>query len=531
MKKIREYIAENKKEVGLNILGLILAIVIVSGFFVFWSHYKVMWFCDEMYSYFNANSEYGLGPRVENGKWYDAQFVVDDMSADTSKGRFNITIHNTKGDEHPPIYFLTMRLMSIIMDGSISKWVGLSINLICVIGVCILTYILFYLITRKKLAALFVAVAVCSVPSALTSAMLIRMYCMLTAWGVLYVFLSYLVMQDYDKKVKKGLYVALALTTTCGFLTQYYFAVFAVGFTAVYCVWFAVKKQWNDIKWFLGSMFSSVILATILWKSWVRQMFLGYCGKDVLSSAFDFSKLFDEMIYAFTCMPKLMFYDYYIVCMILILAGMIFLIVKKNKNVSIISMLLLGALFYCMVVAHVTPSYYMDSRYFYLPTSIAYIGVFLIFVSCMEYIPQKKIKTILVNLVLVGVIAFNTWTAWYNDMAMGYVDKSRAYFEKLEILKEYSDIPWMFYGYECWSMMENYYDMALGSRFIVYNDINDFDSFKCPTDGEDFVIMINSNSYPEPELILDKLNYSEGCEHEFEFLFFKSANFYVIRHK
>lgn len=523
---------KNDNGIGIHILAVFCAVLIVTGVFTFWSHYKVMWFCDEIYTFFTANSEYGLGGRIQYGTWYDSRFVVDDLTADTSDGLFNRTIVNVKNDEHPPVYFLAIRLMSIIMDGSISKWVGLSINLFCVIAICIMTYILFYRITGKKRWAFLVSVAVCIVPSFLTNAMLIRMYCMLTLWGVLYTLLCYMILSDNDIiKKKRALYTGLSLTTTLGFLTQYYFAVFAVGFTALSCVYFIMKKRWNDIKYYLISMFSAVVFATILWKSWFRQMFLGYCGQDVLSSAFNFSSLLKEILYAFTCMPKLIFYDYYVVGILLILGGIIFLIIKKNDRLPIITILLGTSLFYCMVVAHVTPSYYMDARYFYLPTTMAYIVILLILVSCMEYIPVSKLQNGAISGTIVLLMIFHIWTAWYNGMAMGYVDKTREYFEKREVLKQYDELPWMFYGYECWSMMENYYDMALGSKFIVYNDMNDFDSQKCPVGGQDFIIMINSNSYHEPEEILEKLKQTVGCNHEFEYLFNKSAAFYLIRHK
>lgn len=531
MKKIADFLKENKKEIGLNALGVLVAVAIVVGYFLFWSHYKVMWFCDEMYTYFTANSEYALGARIEPGKWYDAQFVVDDMSADITKGRFNRTFDNVRGDEHPPIYFLTIRLMSIIMKGSISPWIGLSVNLICVIIICILTYLFIYLVTKKKALALLVAFTVCTVPSALTSAMLIRMYCMLTLWGVFYSLLAYVIWKEYGRKIRPLFFVAICLVTVCGFLTQYYFAVFAVGVTIAMTIYYIVKKKWLDILWYGLSMAASVGISTVLWKSWIRQMFFGYCGQDVLKSAADFSEFISHVKYAVNIVPKLLFYDFYVLGIILIVAGVVFLIVKKHKNLPFIAILLGGSLFYCIIVAHVTPYYYLESRYFYLPATVVYIAVWLEVISVMDAVRNIKIRNVAFAVIFAGITVFNACTAWFNDMGMGYVDKSREYFEKLEILDEYADLPWLYYGFESWTMMENYYDMARGSSFILYNDLSDFDETKCPTDGRDFIMIVNQKCYPEPEKIVAKLDHCEECNHEAAYLFTKGGLFYLIRHK
>lgn len=527
----------DKKECGLVVLCGSIAIAVVVCAFLFWSRLKVMWFCDEIYSFFTANSEYGLGGRIEYGKWYDSQFIVDDLTADTRTGRFTRTLENVRNDEHPPIFFLMMRVMSLIMKGSISKWVGLSINLICMIGLCLLSYVLFYLLTRKKILAMLSSIALCLLPSVMTNAMLIRMYCMLSAWGMLYVLLAYLIFKDYFGKWKWTLYVAICLTTTCGFLTQYYFAVFAVGFTLAMMVYLFLHKRYKHMIAYMVSMASSVVIATVAWRHWIRQMFLGYCGQDVVKSAFDPTRLLSDIWYSVTIMPKITFFKWYVVGMILMVIGIGYLVEKKNKEVPFIAILLCGSHFYSLVVAHVTPIYYMDTRYFYLSTAICYIAVIMVLLQCITYLPKVKNHYRVQVAAMVLLIAFNMYNAWFDEMGMGYVDRSGEYFEKLDKMYEYKDIPWMYYGYECWSMMELYYDMAGCTNFIVYHDgaldggISDFDDHVCPTNGQDFLIMINANSYEDPYQILKKLDTSEGCHHEYEFICKKSSNIFVVRHK
>ncbi len=522
---------QNKKEIILNVLVLLVTTAIVAGVFVYWGNHKIMWFCDEIYSYFTANSGSGLGPRVTYGTWYNGSFVVDDMSPEAGQF-FRRTINNVKVDDHPPVYFLTMHAASLLAGRSISKWIGLSVNLVCVIGISIFAYIVFYMISRKKYVAMLSSIALCILPSMLTNGMLIRMYCMMTAWAMFYVFLSYLVMQEnVNKWLKLFLYLVLSAATAFGFLTQYYFAVFAVGFTAVYTIFCVVRKRWKQIGCYIASMVLAVGIATFLWDEWIDQIFYRYCGEEVMSKAGDFSNVLHEVFIGFTYLPKLMFYNFWIIGSILVIAGIIFLIVKKNKNLPIISMLLGGSFFYSVIIAHVTPSFYLDYRYFYMAAAIAYMAVLIIFISCTEYLPDDRVKKYAVYVVPAFLAVFNILVSQLDDMSMGYVDKTGQYQEKIATLKEYGNIPWVYYGYENWTMMENYYDFPLCDRYIVYNDM--FDYTGCPGEGEDFLFMLDARWYKDEvkDAVLDRLGKIDGCSHEVEFLFSKGSEIYLVRHK
>lgn len=527
---LKEFLIKNKKNILRNMAAMALTVAIVVGVFVFWSQYKVMWFCDEIYSLFTANSGYCQEGRLEYGTWYDSQFVIDDLTPEFGQF-YRRTIHNSTVDDHPPIYFLTLHTVSLLMRPSTSKWIGLWVNLLCVIGIAILAYLIFYGISKKKVIAIMGSVALCILPSLLTNSMLIRMYCMQTAWAVLFVYLSYLLTKNLKNYVRYIICFLLACTTTCGFLTQYYFAVFAVGFTICIGIYYIIRKEWKNLGLYFGAMVLSVVMATIFWKSWIDQIFSAYCGEEVLSQAANFSTLFKDIKTGFTFLPQLMFYDFYILGMVLIAAGIIFLIVKKDKHLPIVSFLFGSSFFYSLIVAHVTPSYYLDYRYFYMAVAVAYIGVIILAVALCEYIKISKIKTVYLQYGIIAVlIAFNLYTAAFNEMSMGYVDKSGEYNRKRAILaNEYGDIPWVYYGWEGWSMMETYYDLTLCQEFILYNDTYDFTNEMCPGEGEDFLFIVNTNSYNKEEIV-DKLKDTIGCDHEIEYLFNKGGAVYLIKH-
>lgn len=531
MKKFREFYQQHKKEIGLSVLSIIITLCIAAGIFVYWGQYKVIWFCDEIYSYFTANSAYSIGNRLEYGVWYDSDFVIDDMTPEHGRYFFR-TRHNVRTDDHPPIYFITMHLMSLLAGRSISKWVGLSINFICFLGIALFTYAFLYLVTRKKVLSVLGAAALLCLPSLLTCSMLIRMYCMMTAWAVLFVLLSYLLWAEIGKrKVHKIiLHLLLAGVTAFGFLTQYYFAVFAVGFTAVYGICCLAEKKWKKILSYLGSMLLGVWIATYLWPDWIYQLFFQYCGEAVFSQAGNWDGLWKEIAFGLTVMPRLMFYRFYIIGMVLIVAGMAFLIYKKDEKLPVVAMTMGSTLFYSLVVAHVTPSFYLDYRYFYMATVVMYLGFLVLLVRCISYLPVTKYTRYIPVIVPGFLILFNALTAQLDGMAMGYVDKTNEYNRKRAVLSEYKELPWVVYGYENWTLMETYYDLALGERFIVYSDTVDFEDGRCIGDGQDFLLFFNNSFEYDEEQILDRLNQTDGCNHEIEYLFRKGSEVYLVKH-
>ncbi|MGN0160153.1 MAG: hypothetical protein ACI4AQ_02060 [Lachnospiraceae bacterium] len=529
MEKILDVLKTYKKIFLENILAIVITLTVIAGIFMFWGHYKVVWFCDEIYSYFISNSGYSVAGRLEYGSWYDSQFVKDDLT--TEYGRFyKRTLHNADSDVHPPVYYLVFHTISRIMQGDYSKWVGLMVNFICTMGMGVFLYLLFYKITKKKFAAGIMSVAVCSLPSILTAQMLIRMYCMQTALGIAYLFLSYLLMDEEKVWKRVILYILVSVTTTLGFLTQYYFSIFVVGYTIAYTIYCIIRKKWSSMCWYIVAMTFSVYLATRYWIRWVTQVFTGYRGDEVMANAADFSKLLQSAGLGILQLAKLIFYKFYIIGIILVVVGFVFLCIKKNANVPFVSIVMFGTLFAVTLIKQVTPESVADPRYYYMPVAMGYIAILLIFYHCAGYF-NLRAKEISMNIPVIVLLVFSIWTAMTDEMAVGYVDRSGGYNENRRLISQYSDIPWVVYGFENWTLMETYYDLTLGSRFCVYCDWTNFDDTKCPGEGEDFLFFFNNSFDYEADDIVERIKNTPGCRHEVELLCTKGSVIYYVHHK
>lgn len=180
----------------------------------------------------------------EEPVWITAEQFKDYITTD-SRDNFNyLSVYfNVKDDNHPPLHFMALHTVSSIFPGKISPWMGCSINLVLILGICVLLMKICreFLFQDKEPGIAACILYACSM-AGIATLLLIRMYAMLTFFCMAALYL-------HMKKRKTGQWKngnkLLILVTVCGFLTQYYFVIFMLflaGVTAVY-LWRTEKKN------------------------------------------------------------------------------------------------------------------------------------------------------------------------------------------------------------------------------------------------------------------------------------------------
>lgn len=180
----------------------------------------------------------------EEPVWISAKQFQDYITTD-SRDDFNyLSVYfNVKDDNHPPLHFMALHTISSIWKGRISPWMGCSINLAMILGVCILLMkISREILNKTEEFGRTVCVLYALSMAGIATLLLIRMYAMLT-------FFCMTVLYIHLKKKKEGTWKTrnklLIFATVCGFLTQYYFVIFMLflaGVTVVY-LWKTEKKE------------------------------------------------------------------------------------------------------------------------------------------------------------------------------------------------------------------------------------------------------------------------------------------------
>lgn len=446
---------------------LLMAIIVFFTIsFILWGNIKCVNFCDEIYTYIlsNSDSEF-LTFQLEPGRWYLDGETNEILSANRGFDFAQVMLNN-KGDVHPPMYYFVIHILSVLVAGSSSKWIGLAANWIFAVISLIILYAFMRQITGKRAIAACMCLVYIASPAIISTNMLIRMYAMFSMWVFLFLYILYWI---YKGKKNVWMYLSLAAVTFFGFLTQYYFAIICVLLSVFYCVNLLIKKQWKAIVAYIGSLVGAVIVATVFWRTWIKHMFSGYLGGAVVENAFNFGKIIDDFKYGFVHLFTLMYGKLGIVVGLILLAAVIYLLIKKDKRVYPALSVIATALIYSIAVVHLTPTHLLSYRYFYPVVLMAYLGEFFLIYIALENLAKSRYVVVTVTLCLIFV-GLSFMRPLYDEDSVSHVDLSGRHGALMELLGEHAQIPWFYYGYENAVMAELFYDSMMAERFMVLNN-------------------------------------------------------------
>lgn len=213
---------------------------------------------DEFYSYGLANSYkkpflYNYSYNKEDGvTLYD---MIDPfwMTGDDFKYymrtnhdtafRYDSVYYNQAKDTIPPLYYCILHTICSINTGKFSWYYALGINLVCLVITQIFTYLLAAKVTRSKFAALLVVAFWGFTLGGISNFIFLRMYAMLTMFGVIYTYLTVRLHTTKEPKLKD--YVMIVLAAFLGAMTHHNFLIFAFFCTAFSCLFLLMQRAFK----------------------------------------------------------------------------------------------------------------------------------------------------------------------------------------------------------------------------------------------------------------------------------------------
>ena len=338
----------NKKSSKI-LLALILILSLANA--IYWGSRKEGYHVDEMYMYGTANSEYlpfmHLGPqeysvkdwmhdygassdlisffkniikdigilkadgfKIKNSEIYTAYSRARECSNDmystgwmsgndyldyltaTEDSRFNYlsVYYNFRGDNHPPLYAMLLHTVCSFFPGQFSKWFGIGLNTF----ILLLTILMLYMIVSRFLGGDEPALMICALYGLSTSAVLsvtfIRMYALLTLSVLCFVYAHLILLGknfEWDKKDSRR----LILSTLLGYLSQYYFIIFAFFSFIAFSIIFFKNRKFKSFFRYLKLFIISAVTGLILWPFSLKAVFSGSRGAESFNSIFSFEDL------------------------------------------------------------------------------------------------------------------------------------------------------------------------------------------------------------------------------------------------
>lgn len=236
-------------------------------------------FIDEVYSYGLANSSFApFLSDVKGGSVTGQFFTREDFENYLTVGEddgfaFASVYYNQTRDVHPPLYYWLLNVCcSLFFRGQISKWAGLAVNIIFHLASSACLYALVLeLYGSRKAAAATAALFGLSV-LAMSAAMMIRMYAVMTFFTVLLALVCAKITANPEKKI---FYPLFMLVLFLGLMTQYFFVFYAFFLCAAFVIRALVKKEFRPLGRFCIFAFGGVALMVAVFPASLKHIFVG----------------------------------------------------------------------------------------------------------------------------------------------------------------------------------------------------------------------------------------------------------------
>ena len=165
----------------------------------------------------------------------------------------------------------------------------------------------------------------------------------------------------------------------------------------------------------------------------------------------------------------------------------------------------------------------MADRYFFASCQTLLIAILCLIALVVKVIDKKQVQicsvVLMLGLILCGVVRHNY---------ISQIDFDKSEIKNREILTEYGDIPWVYYGGEDWKMAGHLMDFLIPEEYIVLSVNTDYSQNEKVNEMTEFIMYVKDYYY-DPKGAFEEMEKALGCTLEREFLFEReySKVFYV----
>lgn len=336
------------------------------------------------------------------------------------------------------------------------------------------------------------------------------MYLLLTLWTVLFVYINFLLWKN-DKNYK--LYAYLCAVTFCGFMTQYYFIIFAFFISACFFLSKLLLKAYKAVAAYTIAMFGTLSVAVLYYPAALSHIFSGYRGTEAFENFSSSNTLANMKIFARIMNEQLFtqvlpIYLILIVCCFLLVyfiknydfewnskaSWFIFVQkdIKKKKYKITYSAICCFVIFvacigYFVLISKVAP-YRVDRYIFSIYPLIVLIFTKLI-ISLMDY--YGKYKTSYLKVIVFVLLAINIGGCISGNVNYVYPE----YKEKTELMDQYGYLEAVYIAKERYRINEDIQLLEHLERTYVTRTDGTEAAIELKAAGADGCIVFITNEY------------------------------------
>lgn len=300
---------------------------------------------------------------TRSSTWLSGQAYRDYVTVSESN-TFNYAsvYYNQRGDVHPPLYYMALHTICSFFPGVFSPWFALSLNIVFLLLMLVILYRMVNVHLGGETTALVTVAVVGLCCGTMTTALYLRMYALMTLMIVACCAVHLRVFAD-DFRWKGKNAVLLILTILGGYMTHYYFVIYAIGIAAVSVMLMAARRRWLLLLKYILLLVSAAAIGLCIWPFAIKHVFLGYRGAvaiDTLRSG-DFYLIRTRLIMQQIAAQVLGGKGYILLFVSVAIIGVS--LWKKGWNLPVAkgALVFLPILFYVVVVSQIVP--YFADRY------------------------------------------------------------------------------------------------------------------------------------------------------------------------
>ena len=453
-----------KKKNQINLVVFITIVLILCGLMTFYMSKKEGFHEDEMFTYGSSNCTYdnlfqphgkedtfnkiarnyiivegNIGKTIENAWYYfthqdEWNKLFSEISSKEypvwktrEEARDYLTVspnerfsyasvyYNQARDVHPPLYCILNHTVCSFFPDTFSKYFFFSISLVFFAGTCFIIRNILKLLNKEKLVIPAVLLYGLSI-GAISTVIYARMYMMLAFFTLAYFYLT-LKIYKLDFKMTRQTKILLGATTILGFLSQYYFCIFALGCFIVMIALMIKEKKWHELKSYIVTHIISALIGILVYPICIYQIFFSYRGVGTAGANgayFEGLVKFIELLFKAYSLPVVLGF----ILLALFTAWYIYKFIKSKEKGSLL-LLIIPTLLSIIVIAKISP--YKELRYLYGILPVLSILIVLGLHSFIgTVIKNKKVGIAILSVIIAMVSIYGLATKEPEHLYKGY---------------------------------------------------------------------------------------------------------------
>ena len=488
---------ENKEKIK-KILIIIL-IAIMSGIIFFYQTQKIGLHEDEGYTLCSSvNPDNGVMDAYDKGEtdpvWRTSEYVKQALTLTTNNIlNFKALYMNQAYDNHPPVFYTLVHFTTLFFGGNFSLYSAFIVNILAFILSCLVLIKILKILNKENLT---IPVLILYGLSMGTISMVIfqRMYMVLTLFILTYFYLS-LKLYKNDFVMDKKITIQLGITTVLGFLTQYFFAIYAFFIFAIMLIEMIRTKK--DKKIIFKYIVSHIIYATVgilLFVPCIKHLLFSDRGLTNLENSGYLAHVFDylkHLAYAFSINNS---NTLLMVAILILFAIATITLCVKSKEKFVVLITIVPSIFYYFIAVRMTS--FQELRYIMPVIPFVVLTFFFILNKFITFKYNYILFTVISLALVINGIIFSKPLFLYEN-----------YKNILNIAEENKDKSFVYVYDNFFNHMQNVQEMMIYNRTLIVNVNND--KLHCIIDddslnSEDSYIL-SIKSYMDNDAILNRI--------------------------